>query len=364
MDVRITQSTDDVEENLAGSMYFDSSDLELGNDPEYNGDQTVGLRFQNVNIPKGATITAVFLEFETDETGSSPTTVTIAAEAVNNAPAFTSSNYNLTGRTLTLASVGWNIPVWDTINQKHRSPDLSTVMQEVVDRGGWSANNSLVFIISGSGTRTAESYDGEPTAAPLLHVEYTTDGGANTGPTAAFTYNCMDLVCDFTDGSTDSDGSVTAWAWDFGDGSSANTVNSSYIYAVAGTYNVSLAVTDNDGDSDSITHSVTAIAPSLSPAAPTNLTASVQSSGRGKKKVVTGVQLNWSDNSSNEDVFVIEHCEETGKGKNKNCNFTEFALVKENITSFSDDPGSGRHKYRVKARNAQGDSAYTNEVKI
>jgi hypothetical protein len=46
----------------------------------------------------------------------------------------------------------------------------------VVDRSGWSANNSLVFMIEGSGTRTTESYDGEPTAAPLLHVEYTTDG--------------------------------------------------------------------------------------------------------------------------------------------------------------------------------------------
>jgi PKD repeat protein len=206
MDVRIAQSTDDVEEDLAGAMYINSSDLELGNDPDFNGDQTVGLRFQNVNIPQGATITATYLEFETDETGSSLTTVTIAADATDNASAFTSSNYNLTGRPATLASVGWNIPAWDTLNQKYQSPDLSTVVQEVVNRTGWSANNSLVFIITGTGTRTAESYDGEPAAAPLLHVEYTTGGGANTAPTAAFTYSCTDLDCDFTDTSTDSGG--------------------------------------------------------------------------------------------------------------------------------------------------------------
>jgi hypothetical protein len=68
--------------------------------------------------------------------------------------------------------VTWDIPAWTTVNQKHQSPDLSTVVQEVVGRTGWNANNSLVIIITGSGERTAESYNGEPAAAPLLHVEY------------------------------------------------------------------------------------------------------------------------------------------------------------------------------------------------
>jgi hypothetical protein len=181
VDVRVTQPADDVEEILSGKMYLNSSDLELGYDSIHPGNQTegnqaVGLRFQNVSIPQGVTITAAYLEFETDETGSSPSTVNIVAEASNNASAFASSNYNLTGRPATLASVSWNIPAWDTVNQKHQSPDLSSVVQEVVDRSGWSANNSLVFMIEGSGTRTTESYDGEPTAAPLLHVEYTTGG--------------------------------------------------------------------------------------------------------------------------------------------------------------------------------------------
>jgi hypothetical protein len=260
VDVRIAQSTDDVEENLAGTMYFNSSDLELGNDPDFNGDQSVGLRFQNVNIPQGATITAAYLEFETDETSSSLAIVNIVAEANDNASAFTSTNYNLTGRPATLASVTWNIPVWDTINQKHQSPDLSTVVQEVVDRAGWRASNSLVFMIAGTGTRTAESYNGEPAAAPLLHVEYNTDGGGgNSGPTPAFTYNCTDLNCRFTDTSVDSDGSVTAWSWDFGDGNSATTRHPSHSYAASDTYTVSLTVTDDDGATNSTRQSVTVI---------------------------------------------------------------------------------------------------------
>ena len=128
---------------------------------------------------------------------------------------------------------------------------------------------------------------------------------------------------------------------------------------------MTLTVTDNDGDSDSVNLSVTVTAPSLPPAAPTNLTASVESTGNGKKKVVISVQLDWSDNSNNEDDFVIERCEETGKGRNKTCNFADYATVGANNSSFTDDsPGSGTIKYRVKARNAQGDSAYTNVVKI
>jgi len=46
------------------------------------------------------------------------------------------------------------------------------VIQEIVDRGGWAGGNSLVIIISGTGERVAESYDGASSAAPLLHVEY------------------------------------------------------------------------------------------------------------------------------------------------------------------------------------------------
>jgi hypothetical protein len=53
-----------------------------------------------------------------------------------------------------------------------RTPDISSIIQEVVDRSGWSSGNSLVLIITGSGERVAESYNGDRNGAPLLHVEY------------------------------------------------------------------------------------------------------------------------------------------------------------------------------------------------
>jgi len=75
-------------------------------------------------------------------------------------------------------------------------------------------------------------------------------GGApppNAPPTADFTSRCTGLTCTFTDGSTDRDGSVTGWEWSFGDGGTSTTRHPTRIYSAAGTYPVSLRVTDNAG---------------------------------------------------------------------------------------------------------------------
>jgi hypothetical protein len=49
---------------------------------------------------------------------------------------------------------------------------MASVIQEIVNRPGWSSGNALMVIITGSGERVAESYDGDPDGAPLLHVVY------------------------------------------------------------------------------------------------------------------------------------------------------------------------------------------------
>ena len=78
LDVRITQSVDDVEERLSdGAIYTNSSDLEIGDDPETLGDQAVGVRFRNITIPPGATILNAYIEFETDEISQPVTSVTL-----------------------------------------------------------------------------------------------------------------------------------------------------------------------------------------------------------------------------------------------------------------------------------------------
>jgi hypothetical protein len=173
---RIASGGDDVEEEPDGSMYSTSSDIELVYDSYVGGIQTVGLRFTDLGIPQGATITAATIQFTVDETDSGTTNLTIKAQDVDDAPAFSSSDYDVSSRTTTSASVNWSPAAWTSVGAAgadQRTPDLKTLVQEVVNRGGWSPGNDMVFIITGSGERTAESYNGSSSKAALLEVTYT-----------------------------------------------------------------------------------------------------------------------------------------------------------------------------------------------
>lgn len=83
------------------------------------------------------------------------------------------------------------------------------------------------------------------------------DGNTNSPPTAGFTYSASDLAVDFTDQSSDSDGSIASWSWDFGDGATSTAQSPSHTYRAEGTYTVTLTVTDDAGTTDTATQDVT-----------------------------------------------------------------------------------------------------------
>jgi PKD repeat protein len=58
-------------------------------------------------------------------------------------------------------------------------------------------------------------------------------------------------------GSTDSDGTIVSYAWDFGDGNSSTEADPSHTYDLGGVYQANLTVTDDDGDTGSATVTVT-----------------------------------------------------------------------------------------------------------
>jgi len=185
--VRVSSSNDDGEEQNPpnNSVYRNSSDLELA----YDGGtrQHIGLRFQSLVIPQGATINNAYIEFEVDETDSGTTDLVIYGQDTDDAGTFGNGANNISNRTRTSASVNWSIPAWNVVSAKQQTPDITTIIQEIVDRTGWSSGNDLAVIIepgagcnSSSCQRTAESEDGEAANAPLLVIDYTVGGAGLT----------------------------------------------------------------------------------------------------------------------------------------------------------------------------------------
>jgi hypothetical protein len=184
LNVRVAADNDDAEERESGSMYLDSSDLEMVFD---GGGQKVGLRFQNVTVPAGASISNAYIQFQVDETSSGTTQLTIHGQAIANAPAFTSSADNISNRSPTAASVPWNPTSWTSsgaAGTAQRTENIASVIEEIVGGNGWQSGNALVIVITGSGERVAESHEGDSSGAALLHIEYTEGGGGSTTTTS------------------------------------------------------------------------------------------------------------------------------------------------------------------------------------
>jgi chitodextrinase len=171
LSVQIAASTDDAEEEISsGVMDLTSSDLELGVEKSA---QLVGLRFPGVSIPQGASILSASVQFTVDEASTGAASLDVRGELASHAAPYSSSSSDISGRPTTSAVVTWSPPDWPTVGAAgaaQRSDDLKALVQEIVSQPGWVSGNALAFVITGTGTRTAESSRVGP--APVLDVVY------------------------------------------------------------------------------------------------------------------------------------------------------------------------------------------------
>jgi hypothetical protein len=279
---RVATGADDAEEGATGATDLSSSDLEL----VYDGsNQTVGMRFTNVTLAPGAVITSAWIQFETDEAKSEATSLAIRGQAADDAAAFTSGAGNLSTRPRTAASVSWSPSAWSLIGEagpNQRTPELRTLIQEIVSRPGWASGNALAIIVTGTGRRTARAYEGDATGAALLHIEYGDGEPPPPPPPPTNTAPVVNAGSDRTitlpagvalDGTVSDDGLpnppaavTTAWSTVSGPGTvtfaDAGAVDTQAGFSVAGTYVLQLAASDGAlGASDQVQITVLAAPP-------------------------------------------------------------------------------------------------------
>ena len=178
---QISSGNDDAEEGWSSVVYGNSSDLEMVYDDWLTGNQKIGLRFTDINIPAGSEIVSASIQFTVDETSSSTTNLNIRGELSSNPVPFSGSN-KVSDRFLSSTYVTWSVPAWNVAGEsgaKQQTPDLKSILQEVMTQPLWKSGNAMAFIINGRGKRVAEAYEGNASQAARLNIVYT-NNSSNT----------------------------------------------------------------------------------------------------------------------------------------------------------------------------------------
>ncbi len=150
------------------------SDLELTMDSQEDKQQIVGIRFPNINIPNGSDIVEAFIQFESDENRNGPVTITFHGEVSDSAELFQETDGDVSGRLKTSASVDWNPDDWNVgdIDNAQRTPDLAAIVQELVNRAGWSSGNAMAFIVSSDDFTNHRTAENGRSNGPVLIINY------------------------------------------------------------------------------------------------------------------------------------------------------------------------------------------------
>ena len=150
-------------------------------------------------------------------------------------------------------------PAGVTVRAAGTQTGSGRVVGLLADSGGVVPGSSYGGLVA-----TAASASNNASMWTLMLRPGTAPPPPNQLPDAVIAASCSALTCSVSgDGSTDADGSIVSYRWNFGDGTTATGMSASHAYATAGTRTVTLTVVDDDGGSDQASRSVTAVQPTL-----------------------------------------------------------------------------------------------------
>ncbi len=130
--------------------------------PVISGLYHVGYRFPGITIPQGTTITSAHLQTENYASGTDNFTggfdgVTVKGQAIDNAASFTTTTSDISARSVTTATGQDTGPltnnIWGDLTAGH-GLTVTTIVQEILNRGGWASGNAMAILFKGSGTET------------------------------------------------------------------------------------------------------------------------------------------------------------------------------------------------------------------
>ena len=129
------------------------------------------LKFNGIDSIKGKTVTDAYISLFSNTIQNKPCSIIIYGENSDNPVTF-STSANIISRPLTTTSIIWNTEAW-VGSTWYKSADISSIIQEIINRPSWVNGNSIVFILKNNGVtgvRSGMSFDASIVNAPKLHV--------------------------------------------------------------------------------------------------------------------------------------------------------------------------------------------------
>lgn len=172
----IAASSDDARETGGGTVTLNATTINSSGTGVW-----LGFRYTNVTIPSGSTINTakqtVYVHSSDDPN------LDIYGNDVDDAATYTTTSNDITGRTLTTAKVTWSAT--DIGTGSKDTPDLATVIQEIIDRAGWSSGNDIALLWDslGGSSIAIRAYD-YGSDYPSLTIDYTAPSSGSNPKTA------------------------------------------------------------------------------------------------------------------------------------------------------------------------------------